>query len=1401
MPTQGEVIGPYTLIRSIGRGAMGDVWLAEKRGGIIVTRLALKLPRKVDIDADRMRAEATHWTKVTGHPNVLPLIDAMEIDEYVVIASEYVEEGSLAGLIRPNGGTPLKPQVAVDICIGVLAGLEHIHKNKVIHRDIKPENILLQHGIPRIADFGIASLRTSESRTTTVAGSVPYMAPEAFEFVRNEKTDLWSTAVVLYLLLSGTFPIVLRDLSDLASCMRAILHEDVVPLSNALGLPEKLRAVVGQALNKDPAKRFSSASQFKERLRDAAGELPKQEITWPLVHPVFPGHGVPTPQSLQPAPVSMPIVVEGTSGELFAAAIGGNKAYRNHFFEAQSDLVSRPLFPDGIISVALRQRSELFQTPESQVSRRHVLVGGPTASGKTFLADALALNVVVEQNRKAIYVAPTRQLAAERHKEMVRRFALKGNPDIRPEDIVLSTGEESQGDWRLHRGRYKIAVFVYEKANLFLRPTFDFVDRLALIIIDELHMIEDPLRGGVLDLLIAKVHRENQSRDDRPDGDLSGFLRLIAMTTDRVADNSGAIAAFSTAAGLGANDVGSPPLLVVSSSRPTTVRHVARVYGASGAGPAIPIATDGAAGVVVPPDSLSAVKAAIRSDIECVESSAPPRGAQSRSLTSLVNVIVEYAESGALHSSVLVAVPSIDALKMLARMLRKRRKEPRCELHRDEAFEGLVGGLASTAAANELIDFARRGVFLHHSELARPLREAVAERFRSRRPRSDGLADVLFATETLFYGVNLTTDCVILSSLMWPREPLDSIDVTDQFLGYNEFQNVLGRAGRPGYCASNEAGAVICIPSWIHQTDPGALNAAIDRYYGGPGSNIRFRSGLFAESDARRLVKGELKNLDDVSFPSFRSTMDALRHVADDGHASTATVKALLRDTILAHSGAIGPEVMDSLIERILELGVEAGLVEKVENRYAVLQEAEALIDTGTRWQSVAPMASWLGKLQQLRKSGAPLPVELLVPAFVSSPDLWKAARMFCYESAMKVQDGIEEAISMNHARKALASELAALGLDAQMIDGVTRLLEELGNTTALPLAVTTYRKAVLFRLVAALLRWLRGAPDEDVRELSMKNPPALDAADRDSTIANEASVFKDRYSDRASWLAVACLRYFSRGGLLLEDHRAALPRLAQRLRLGVRIAALPLIGQPRTRLVRRQACRFIDEGISPTRIILSQSPMTEIPGHLLPEDRTRDLVDDVFGFYLDQTRTLIGVLYDEAFPTDAAEVLESLYLTRDEGGPMANPTEDDFKRFLGALLSLWRANSDLRTLPADSGCGFRLAASGLSDALPVWISGANEPPRDGIVVRLPWSAVQPTTGVQLTALGGIVLGWLVGRKYIQAPARALAEWRSRREGRTVGIRDLLSIDMPTLVSSTREAILTVIEPGVDENG
>ena len=291
MLRKGDQIGPYTLIRPLGQGGFGMVWLAERRTVLATTQFAVKFPMDDLPDLDKIRQEAATWQLAGGHPNVLPIIEANVYDDRVVIVSEYAPEGPLDKWLEKQGGRAPSLRIAMDLMNGILAGLVHLHEKRVVHRDLKPPNILLQGTTPRISDFGIARVLKTDAHSTATMGTVAYMAPEAFSGERNEKTDIWSAGVIFFQLAGGVLPF---PHQDTASLVKSILFD--APRDLPGWVPEPLRSLIQRALQKDPALRYGDAREFQAATEQVRASLISQGLD-SLPHQVPPGSAGPSDET------------------------------------------------------------------------------------------------------------------------------------------------------------------------------------------------------------------------------------------------------------------------------------------------------------------------------------------------------------------------------------------------------------------------------------------------------------------------------------------------------------------------------------------------------------------------------------------------------------------------------------------------------------------------------------------------------------------------------------------------------------------------------------------------------------------------------------------------------------------------------------------------------------------------------------------------------------------------------------------------------------------------------------------------------------------------------------------------------------------------------------------------
>ncbi|MBK7704556.1 MAG: WG repeat-containing protein [Acidobacteria bacterium] len=266
----GQQFGRYTLVKQIGKGAYGEVWLAMRHAKFVTTKVAVKLPNTDQIDFDAIRQEAILWEQASGHPNVLPIIEADEFDGQVVIVSEYASDGTLDDILGRNGKLPLRK--TVELALGIAHGLEFLHSRRIVHRDVKPANVLLQGDTPRLTDFGMSRVVLSNSISMQVSGTPYYMAPEAFRRKRDRQSDIWSFGVVLYEMLTGEMPFPGDEVDEIC---QAVLNDKPLPLPKTV--PRELRSIILRALEKSPADRYQSVSEMREDLQNLVPKLSEYE--------------------------------------------------------------------------------------------------------------------------------------------------------------------------------------------------------------------------------------------------------------------------------------------------------------------------------------------------------------------------------------------------------------------------------------------------------------------------------------------------------------------------------------------------------------------------------------------------------------------------------------------------------------------------------------------------------------------------------------------------------------------------------------------------------------------------------------------------------------------------------------------------------------------------------------------------------------------------------------------------------------------------------------------------------------------------------------------------------------------------------------------------------------------
>lgn len=260
--------GRYRVLRELGRGAMGVVYLAEDDS--LQRQVAIKTLLLPAEEGDRAHLEARFLqeAKAAGslnHPGIITIHDLGREGDWLYIAMELLEGVELRDRMAP-GVLPLHE--AVDIAAQVAAALGAAHARGVVHRDIKPGNImLLGDGHAKIMDFGIARMQKSEVRTDsgTMMGSPRYMAPEQVAgHAVDRRTDIFSLGAMLYEMVAGVPAFSAGNLGEL---LKTILHATPPPPSQfRAGVPAALDAVIARAMQKNAAARYQDAGEMARDL-------------------------------------------------------------------------------------------------------------------------------------------------------------------------------------------------------------------------------------------------------------------------------------------------------------------------------------------------------------------------------------------------------------------------------------------------------------------------------------------------------------------------------------------------------------------------------------------------------------------------------------------------------------------------------------------------------------------------------------------------------------------------------------------------------------------------------------------------------------------------------------------------------------------------------------------------------------------------------------------------------------------------------------------------------------------------------------------------------------------------------------------------------------------------------
>jgi serine/threonine-protein kinase len=275
--TPPTMLGRYKVLKELGRGAMGVVYLGKDP--TIQRFVAIKTMRLDQIDdADKLKDIKARFFREAesagrlSHPNIVTIYDAGEQDELGYIAMEVLEGHSLKQWSRQPNLMPASE--VVQVLTAVAEALDYAHQQGVVHRDIKPANIMLtKERLVKVMDFGIAKVNSnSKTQTDIVLGTPTYMSPEQIAGKKVDgRSDIFSLGIVLFELLTGRPPFTADNLSAL---LFSIAHHPHPSLeSHRKDLPPMLQDILDRALQKELPQRYRRGADFAQDLRACFQQL------------------------------------------------------------------------------------------------------------------------------------------------------------------------------------------------------------------------------------------------------------------------------------------------------------------------------------------------------------------------------------------------------------------------------------------------------------------------------------------------------------------------------------------------------------------------------------------------------------------------------------------------------------------------------------------------------------------------------------------------------------------------------------------------------------------------------------------------------------------------------------------------------------------------------------------------------------------------------------------------------------------------------------------------------------------------------------------------------------------------------------------------------------------------
>jgi len=271
-----QKVGDYEILKSLGRGGFGSVWMAKGPTGETV---ALKILNPQVLDNQRVVKKFFHEAMILAkldHPNICKLMEFFPDGDNYAIVMEYVKGIELKKLIKDQDGI-LPFDQAFKIALQTLDAFHYANENGILHRDIKPANIMIaeKNGDSKIMDFGIAKMSGAATHDTAAKMlSVHYVPPERFDVnkVIDARSDIYSLGLVFYEIFAGRRAFMVEETSQIMFCHLNEIPDP--PEKHSKDLPHEISLAISKALEKDPDDRFPDFRKFRDAINPGGAPIP-----------------------------------------------------------------------------------------------------------------------------------------------------------------------------------------------------------------------------------------------------------------------------------------------------------------------------------------------------------------------------------------------------------------------------------------------------------------------------------------------------------------------------------------------------------------------------------------------------------------------------------------------------------------------------------------------------------------------------------------------------------------------------------------------------------------------------------------------------------------------------------------------------------------------------------------------------------------------------------------------------------------------------------------------------------------------------------------------------------------------------------------------------------------------